>query len=63
LWRCAKLRLQHAEAAGVAYGRDEIGPGDVGTHGRRDDRVRNAQLAAQSGLHGEIGFIESVPHR
>jgi hypothetical protein len=54
-WRRAQLRLQDAEAAGVAYGRDEIRPADVGTHGRRDDRVRNAELAAKAGLHREIG--------
>ena len=54
-WRCAQLRLQDAEATRVAYRRDEIRPADVGTHGRRDDRVRNAELAAKTGLHREIG--------
>jgi hypothetical protein len=49
--RRAKLRLQNAEAAGVAHRGDELRAGQIGSHWRGDDRMLDPEQIAEIGFH------------
>jgi hypothetical protein len=46
--RRAELRLEDAEAAGIAHGSDELGSREIGSHGSDDDRGLNPKPLAET---------------